>query len=101
MDAAIAFYRRLGFEVVAYDGGYAWVKHCGWEWFHLRRVDSVAGNAASAYLHVDDATEWRAALTSASGGEIEMAAIETMPWGKDEFSLIDPAGNLIRIGSPS
>lgn len=101
MAAAIAFYERLGFDVHAYDGGYAWVRHCGWEWLHLRLVESVAGNAASAYLHVDDANEWRAAMTAASGGEIELAPIETMPWGKAEFSLTDPAGNLIRIGSPA
>ncbi len=99
MDEAVDFYRRLGFEPTAYDEGYAWVRHCGWEWFHLRRVDSVEGNQASAYLHVDDAEAWRSAMAEAAAGSVELAELADMPWGKREFSFVDPAGNLIRLGS--
>ncbi len=98
LSAASDFYRRLGFEVVAYDDGYAWVKHCGWEWFHLQRVDSTAGNRASAYLHVEDPDAWRAGMVGASGGEIELRPTADMPWGMREFSFDDPDGNHIRIG---
>ena len=101
MPAATAFYERLGFEVHAYDEGYAWVKHCGWEWFHLRRVDSVDGNQASAYLHVEDAEAWRTGMATASNGEIELGPLSDTPWGKREFSMTDPDGNHIRVGSPS
>jgi catechol 2,3-dioxygenase-like lactoylglutathione lyase family enzyme len=97
--AAIEFYTRLGFDVNAYDDGYAWVVHCGFEWFHLRHVDSVDGNHASAYLHVDDAHAWRAAMVAASGASIEIAEVVDTPWGKSEFSITDPARNLVRIGS--
>ena len=100
MAGAIDFYRALGFEVIAYDEGYAWVKHCGWEWLHLRRVDSVDGNRASAYLHVEDADAWRAAMTAAADGAVELSEASDTPWGKREFSFTDPAGNLIRLGSP-
>lgn len=100
MAEAIAFYERLGFEVHAYDPGYAWVKHCSWEWLHLRAVDSVEGNRASAYLHVTDAEAWRAGFVEASAGGIELAELADMPWGKREFSFVDPAGNLVRVGSP-
>ncbi len=99
MAGAAQFYEALGFEVTAYDDGYAWVKHCGWEWFHLRRVDSVAGNSASAYLHVDDAAQWRAAMVAASEDSVDLSDLVDTPWGKSEFSFTDPANNLIRIGS--
>jgi catechol 2,3-dioxygenase-like lactoylglutathione lyase family enzyme len=101
MQAAISFYERLGFEVTAYDERYAWVRHCGWEWLHLRLVDSIAGNEASAYLHVDDADAWRAAMHDTSAGEVELSPLEDMPWGQSEFFLTDPSGNLIRIGQPA
>jgi hydroxymethylpyrimidine/phosphomethylpyrimidine kinase len=97
MATAVAFYERLGFEVTRYDDGYSWVRHCGWEWLHLRLVDSVAGNGSSAYLHVADAAAWRAAMATAPG--VELAPLDEMPWGKREFSFTDPSGNLVRIGS--
>lgn len=101
MQEAISFYERLGFEVIAYDVGYAWVKHCGWEWFHLRKVGAVDHNAAGAYLHVADADAWHAAMLAASDDSIELSPLADMPWGLREYSFTDPSGNLIRIGSPS
>ena len=101
MAAAISFYESLGFEVRPWDENYAWVKHCGWEWFHLSLVDSVQNNHTAAYLHVDDAAAWRRAMIEASGGSVDMAECVVEPWGKLEYSLRDPAGNLVRIGSPS
>ena len=100
MEPAITFYRRLGFEVTPYDPDYAWVTWEGHELLHLRHVADldVAANASSCYLHVDDASEWHARLTT-SGLEIGAIADET--WGMREFSVKDPSGNLLRIGSPS
>lgn len=98
LAAVSDFYRRLGFEVDSYDDGYAWVKHCGWEYLHLRRVDSVDGNEASAYVHVDDADTWLTALLAASDGSVEIGPIADMPWGMREFSFTDPSGNLVRFG---
>lgn len=100
MTAAIECYERLGFEVTSYDDDYAWVRHGGWEWAHLRLVDSVEGNEASAYFHVDDAAEWHRAITEAAGRTIEIEPIVDTPWGKREFAFIDPGGNRVRIGSP-
>jgi len=97
---ATDFYERLGFEATAYDEGYAWITHGGWEWVHLRRVESVADNQASAYLHVDDADTWRRSMLASSDGAIELTEATDMPWMKREFSFTDPSSNLIRVGSP-
>lgn len=99
MDAAIDFYRGLAFEVNAYDDGYAWVKHCSWEYLHLRRVDGLdpAVNEASAYIHVADAAQWHAALVAQSSNDVVGELVDE-PWGMREFSIVDPAGNLLRFG---
>jgi catechol 2,3-dioxygenase-like lactoylglutathione lyase family enzyme len=96
---ATMFYRALGFDVTAYDDDYAWVNHCGWELFHLRVVPGLepGGAAAAAYVHVDDADGWRAAL-AATASEAEIGTVADMPWGMREFSFTDPSGNVIRIG---
>lgn len=98
MAEAIGFYRALGFEVTVYDGGYAWVRHCGWELFHLAAVDpNVRGSDAALYLHVADADAWRAALV-ATGAGVSIGTVADMPWGMREFSFADPSGNVVRIG---
>ena len=101
LDAAAEFNTRLGLEVFRYADDYAWVKHCGWEWVHLRVVDAVEGNQASASWHVSNVDAWWTAMREASGGEIELPEPEDMPWGQREFAITDPSGNVVRIGSPS
>lgn len=99
MDAAIGFYRNLGFEVTSYDDGYAWVRNCGWELWHLRLVAGLdpAANSASAYLHVADVDAWHAAIVTSADGHVATDVSDT-PWGMREFSFTDPSGNLVRIG---
>lgn len=99
LATAVDFYRGLGFDVSTYDDGYAWVNHCGWELFHLRAVPGLdpGAAAAAAYVHVDDADGWRAAL-AATGSGVEIGEVADMPWGMREFSFTDPSGNVIRIG---
>lgn len=100
MPTAIEFYRALGFEVNAYDEGYAWARHCGWEFLHLRLVAGLdpTVNAASAYIHVDDADRWHAAFTTAAVVGAAIGELVDQPWGLREFELTDPAGNLVRFG---
>lgn len=99
IDASIDFYRELGFEVVSYDSGYAWVRSCSWEYLHLRRVDELdpAANEASAYVHVADPDAWRTAFVTAAPS-VAVGDVADMPWGMREFALTDPSGNLIRFG---
>ncbi|MEM9132846.1 MAG: VOC family protein [Actinomycetota bacterium] len=97
MAEAVAFYRSLGFAVEQYDDGYAWVTHRGGEILHLGRVDTLdaAANHASAYVHVQDADAWHAGWTSDG---IAATEVIDQPWGMREFTLTDPAGNLLRVG---
>jgi catechol 2,3-dioxygenase-like lactoylglutathione lyase family enzyme len=98
LDAALAFYARMGFDVRAYaDGyGYGYASRDGVE-LHLWQLPDSDRGSASAYVHVLDAdavaAEWRVA-----GGEVH--GPEDTDWGQHEGALVDPDGNVIRFGSP-
>ena len=98
LAVAVAFYRSAGFDVSSYDDGYAWVNHCGWELFHLRLAAGLerGASAAAAFVHVEDADAWHAALSAT--GCADVGSIADMPWGMREFSFTDPSGNVVRIG---
>ena len=96
LDAALDFYRRLGFTVRPYrGGGYGFAVRDGVE-LHLG-VPNGEHRPATAYLFVDDAdqlaAEWRAA-------GVEVHTPEDTEWGQHEGALVDPDGNTIRFGSP-
>lgn len=95
---AVEFYRSLGFRVTAYDAGYAWVYEGEREFMHLRHVAGLdtTANAASVYLHVQDADVWFARIAAALGDAV--TAVADMPWEMREFSFTDPFGNLVRVG---
>ncbi len=97
MDEAIGFYRTLGFEVEAYDGGYAWVRHRGEEVLHLALVAGLdpTSNHAAGYFHVQDPDAWHRTFASV----VETGELADRPWGMREFELRDPSGNLLRVGA--
>lgn len=99
MDEAIEFYRSIGFAVTAYDAGYAWVRTCGWEFFHLALAPALepGTSAAAAYVHVSDVDAWHRAIET-NAPDVPVTEVVTQPWGMREFSVTDPAGNLVRIG---
>ena len=94
---AVEYYRRLGFEIEAYDETYAWVRHRGEEVLHLALVDELdpSANAAAGYFHVRDPDAWHRAWQDAPG----LGDIADRPWGMREFALTDPSGNLLRVGA--
>jgi len=99
MAVAIAYYEKLGFDVKAYDEGYAWVRHCGWEFLHLALAKGVdaAANEAAAYIHVADADAWYTAMVAVAP-DAEISHLADTPWGMREYSFTDPSGNRVRIG---
>ena len=98
MTSAVAFYRGLGFEVEAYDHGYAWVRYRGGEVLHLALVEGLdpAANRAAGYFHVQDPDAWHAAFTAVGA---ELSPVADRPWAMREFELRDPSGNLLRVGA--
>ncbi|MCU1387068.1 MAG: bleomycin resistance protein [Ilumatobacteraceae bacterium] len=98
MADAIRFCESAGFEVHAYDDGFAFVHFNGQSVFDL---DLIAGmdpttNHAGCYIITADADAWHTRLVAAG---LPVTAIEDRPWGMREFTLTGPAGSNIRIGS--
>jgi uncharacterized glyoxalase superfamily protein PhnB len=99
LGEAVAFYTAAGFETREYeDGGFAFVSHGDEGVFDLDEVEGLEprNNAAACYIVVDRVDEWHAGLTAAG---LPVTPVERQPWGMREFTLSDPSGNEIRIGT--
>jgi catechol 2,3-dioxygenase-like lactoylglutathione lyase family enzyme len=98
--ATTAFYERLGFRLqfdASAAGKYAFARRGDVEihFFAHPEVDPKS-NDAGCYVRVEDADALHAEFLAAA---IEgLAAIGDKPWGMREFHIIDPSGNLLRIG---
>ncbi len=98
MSAAIAFYETAGFQVDAYDSGFAFVRHSDSSVFNLDLNEAIdpSNNGAGCYIITGDADQWHARLVAAG---LPVTPIADMPWGMREFALTDPSGNRLRIGN--
>jgi catechol 2,3-dioxygenase-like lactoylglutathione lyase family enzyme len=99
LDASVAFYRRLGLEVVSDYGGYRILADGrGWH-LHLNRIEGwpprIEENPLGLYLYVDDVD---AVAERVRELIIEPGAPHNKPWGTYEFAVSDPSGTLVRIG---
>jgi catechol 2,3-dioxygenase-like lactoylglutathione lyase family enzyme len=104
VDETAAFYRQLGFEVVArYD-------QFGPPYLLLRRDDvelhfaedanvDPAHNDGSCYLRLDDAQAVYDEWAPLRLGLDAVRPLRDTPWGMREFAVVDPSGNLLRIGT--
>jgi catechol 2,3-dioxygenase-like lactoylglutathione lyase family enzyme len=102
LSATRGFYQALGFRAGYNDDHYEILRR-GNLVVHLERCDDLlpASNRTSCYWRVADADAlYRefAALGLPSEGSPRLTAPSDEPWGMREFTLKDPAGNLIRVG---
>jgi catechol 2,3-dioxygenase-like lactoylglutathione lyase family enzyme len=110
LDETLAFYERLGFERRGAPierfrylivGRGTVVMH----FWDAPEVDPLT-TSFSCYVHVQDAEalygEWNriGVPTDAATGSRLMPPWDT-EYGLREFALVDPSGNLLRIGSPA
>lgn len=104
LDQTIGFYRQLGFTGGRheFDAHYAILSRGEIELhFFTHRDLQAADSYAGCYLRVTDARSWfevcsRAALPTA--GIPRLDPLGAKPWGMLEFAIVDPSGNLLRIG---
>ncbi len=98
LDETIDFYSKLGFQVWSrHDGDYAILAKESQELHfflmeHLDPKESFFG----CYWRTDNADRMYEQLLAS--GVPNLHPVEIKPWGMKEFALIDPHGNLIRIG---
>jgi catechol 2,3-dioxygenase-like lactoylglutathione lyase family enzyme len=104
VGATVAFYRQLGFEGGAHEfnGDYAILRRGAVELHFFTHKSLVpAESCAGCYIRVLDVECLYRALCASSlprTGIPRMDILEDRPWGLREFAVVDPDGNLLRIG---
>jgi diamine N-acetyltransferase len=102
--ATVDFYRHLGFEGGAHaaDARYAILRRGAIELHFFAHEGLVpAESTAGCYLRVSDVEAVHRAFAAAGlpgAGIPRMDALEDKPWGLREFAVVDPDGNLLRVG---
>lgn len=104
LAATLQFYRQLGFEgdVHSADAHYAILCRGAVElhFFAHPELDPKACYAG-CYLRVADVRAWYQAFVGAAlptSGIPRLDHLSAKPWGMLEFAVVDPNGNLLRIG---
>lgn len=95
LDRSQPFYEACGFEVRRYDDGFGFVTYEDESVFDVDRVPESAGRSG-CYLVVPNVDEWHTRLSQLA---VDITALEEQPWGMKEFTLTDPDGNYVRIGT--
>jgi catechol 2,3-dioxygenase-like lactoylglutathione lyase family enzyme len=104
ISATAAFYKRLGFDGGAheFDSNYAILRWGLVELHFFTHRELVPEESSSGcYIRVSDVESFYRTVSFSQlprSGIPRMEAIEDKPWGLREFAVIDPDGNLLRIG---
>lgn len=100
----LAFFRRLGFDgkICGAGDSYAILRRDTLELhFFTHREIRPAESCAGCYIRVSDVESIYRAFALAllpRSGIPRICALEDKPWGMREFAIVDPDGNLLRIG---
>lgn len=100
----LVFFRRLGFEGDrdGFNPSYLIIRRGAVELHFVTHTDLRPGESgASCYIRTSDVESIYEAFSSAHlprKGVPRMQALEDKPWGMREFAIVDPDGNVIRIG---
>jgi catechol 2,3-dioxygenase-like lactoylglutathione lyase family enzyme len=104
VSATAEFYRRLGFEGGAHEFSqeYAIFKRGDIELHFFTHAElDPAQSWAGCYIRVGDVQSlYETSLASGlpDSGTPRIFRLEDKPWGLREFAVVDPDGNLLRIG---
>ena len=104
LPVTAAFYARLGFEAELFgdDAHYGILTRGDLELHFFAHPGLVpATSHAGCYLRVRDVDRLHADFLGAGlppRGIPRMDALADKPWGMREFAIVDPDGNLLRIG---
>ncbi|KQW38816.1 VOC family protein [Rhizobacter sp. Root404] len=102
--STVEFYNQLGFEggAHAFNSEYAILRRGPVELHFFTHADLVPSKSSSGcYIRVQDVEEVYRNIASSRlprAGIPRMDLLEDKPWGLREFAVVDPDGNLIRIG---
>lgn len=100
----VAFYGRLGFDgkICGTGGSYAILNRGAVELHFFTHSElRPAESHAMCYIRVHDVESLYHAFALAQlprTGIPRMDVLENKPWGLREFAIVDPDGNLLRIG---
>ena len=104
-DRTEGFYARLGFKRISRyeEEGYLLIARDDQELHFWRKPDhDAASSEFMTYVRVDDAAELSRQFEAAfidGPPPAQFAPAEDKPWGMHELSVVDPDGNLLRIGT--
>lgn len=105
LKETVDFYQKLGFTNVSgsdYQDIYGIMCRGSLELHFIPIPEFAASESyAGCYLrvtHVDALFEEFQSLRLPSDGIPRLGAIANRPWGMREFYIVDPSGNLLRIG---
>ena len=106
LDETIVFYRKLGFEFDDFrpHNQYLIANYYNIEiHFQFDKNLDIFSNSSMCYIRSQEAKllfdKWQE-IGLPNCGIPRLDNIELKPWGMYEFAIIDPSGNLIRIGKP-